>query len=220
VNDLIDWGVPWLTANWDKAVTWVLAIGGFFQLRAWVTRFERSYEKVADIQKSAFYSELDGMYSKLLQIAMEDPILRSPKPITDDDEALKRDYDPYPDYPTSTDHEKNEKFIRTLRYDAYAYMVWNFLETIHDRCEQYPELRDTWATIVDAENQLHRGWFLKQMRDSWNHKRAGGRDCGKFCESFQVFVHDKNFLCDRNNGDYLNWSYIGREKFKQPPNFG
>ena len=41
----------------------------------------------------------------------------------------------------------------------YAFMVWNFLETVFDRCHRHKQLRDTWYPIISAENMLHRKWF-------------------------------------------------------------
>ena len=40
-------------------------------------------------------------------------------------------------------------------------MVWNFVETIYDRCQGRfkQRLRDTWYPIIAAENALHRAWF-------------------------------------------------------------
>jgi hypothetical protein len=40
-------------------------------------------------------------------------------------------------------------------------MVWNFVETIYDRCQGWSKrrLRETWYPIIASENALHRQWF-------------------------------------------------------------
>ena len=40
-------------------------------------------------------------------------------------------------------------------------MVWNFVETIFDRCQGWSKrrLRETWYPIIAAENAVHRQWF-------------------------------------------------------------
>ena len=45
-----------------------------------------------------------------------------------------------------------------LQYDAYALLIWNFIETIYDRCKE-PNLIETWKPILDAEGDLHAKWF-------------------------------------------------------------
>jgi hypothetical protein len=85
--------------------------------------------------RDAYYAELDREYFELLKIGLERPELV--------------------DFAASPDPTKARE------YAAYAFMVWNFLETIHDRCQGRfkHRLRDTWYPIVAAENALHRAWF-------------------------------------------------------------
>lgn len=85
--------------------------------------------------RDGYYAELDRVYSELLRIALERPYLL--------------------DYPTSPDPSRQRE------YDAYAFMVWNFVETIFDRCQGWGKksLRETWYPIIEAENALHRKWF-------------------------------------------------------------
>jgi hypothetical protein len=85
--------------------------------------------------REGYYAELDRVYFELLKTALERPyLLASPPPM-----------DP----------------VRAKEYDAYAFMVWNFIETVVDRCEARSNrhLRETWYPIVAAENALHRAWF-------------------------------------------------------------
>ena len=85
--------------------------------------------------RDAYYAELDRVYFDLLKIGLERPDLLS--------------------FPASPDPAK------ATEYGAYAFMVWNFIETIFDRCQGWSKrrLRETWYPIIDAENALHRGWF-------------------------------------------------------------
>ncbi len=85
--------------------------------------------------RDAYYAELDRVYFELLKIGLERPELLS--------------------FPASPDPAK------AGQYSAYAFMVWNFLETIFDRCQGWSKrrLRETWFPIIAAENDLHRAWF-------------------------------------------------------------
>ena len=88
--------------------------------------------------RDAYYAELDRVYFELLKIGLERPELLS-----------------YPTSPAAPDPTK------AGQYGAYAFMVWNFLETIYDRCQGWSKrrLRETWFPIIAAENDLHRAWF-------------------------------------------------------------
>jgi hypothetical protein len=83
--------------------------------------------------RAGFYTELDRMYFDLLKIAMDRPYLLN--------------------FAASPNDQQQRE------YEIYAFMVWNFLETVFDRCHQHRQLRDTWYPIISAENMLHRKWF-------------------------------------------------------------
>jgi hypothetical protein len=85
--------------------------------------------------RDAYYAEIDRVYFELLKIGLERPELLS--------------------YPAAPDPAKADQ------YGAYAFMVWNFIETIFDRCQGWSKrrLRETWYPIIGAENALHRQWF-------------------------------------------------------------
>jgi hypothetical protein len=85
--------------------------------------------------RESSYAELDRVYFDLLKTGLERPyLLTSPPPA-----------DP----------------VKAREYDAYAFMVWNFLETIVDRCEgaSNRHLRETWYPVIATENAMHRAWF-------------------------------------------------------------
>jgi hypothetical protein len=105
--------------------------------------------------ETSHYTELDSMYFELLKLALEKPHLADPN--------AKRD-----------ETQKQE-------YNIYAYMVWNFLETIHDQCQGDKCLKETWYPVIDAENRLHRQWF----EDKENKH--------KFKDRFKGFIHDNRF---------------------------
>lgn len=52
----------------------------------------------------------------------------------------------------------------TARYNLYAFIVWNFLETIDDRCgkKRTCRLRTTWDPIFMQDGRLHLAWFMRQ----------------------------------------------------------
>jgi hypothetical protein len=83
--------------------------------------------------RASYYAELDRMYFDLLKIAMDRPYLLT--------------------FSASPNDQQRPE------YEIYAFMVWNFLETVFDRCHQHKQLRDTWYPIISAENMLHRKWF-------------------------------------------------------------
>ncbi len=96
------------------------------------------------------YNELDKTYLTLLQMAMQNPYFVKPDEITA--------------------KEQREK------YNLYAFMVWNFLEAIYDKCLKDENLKETWLPIIGVEGQLHSKWFrLKENKD-------------KFKSSFYDFV--------------------------------
>jgi hypothetical protein len=69
---------------------------------------------------------------------------------------------------------------RDLRYDAYALLIWNFIETIHDRFKGDTILLETWQPILDLEGQRHAAWLSqnenKFKKDflKWAHKKVEG----------------------------------------------
>lgn len=114
---------------------------------------------IAETSRSAHYSELDSIYNHLLELAVEHPFLREPEKL----ENLE---------PTDE---------RLSQYKTYAFMVWNFLETIHDRCEKDKGLRGTWAPVIAAEFDIHHRWF-------WKETSPYKTDSAKFCIEFCDFI--------------------------------
>ena len=65
-------------------------------------------------------------------------------------------------------------------YEIYAYMTWNFLEAIYDRCERDEHLWDTWQPVLEAEIKLHGQW-LSEPENKCRFKPA-------FCKFVREFA--------------------------------
>lgn len=256
-------------SNFEKAiqivgsiVTALAALFAIFGAEEWLSKFYVAHGEAQKLQRNQSYASLDDFYIKILSIAIDKPYLRMIAPVKDDLESLDTDYAPFSnirgldraalnlsdDSSLWTDEEtaRYYKFERVLteyrskEYDAYAFMVWNFLEAIHDKCQDDDELLNTWAPIIAAEDAYHRGWFLQQMREQARlevehvRKHASSNPAtkrirsDKFCAGFQVFIFDRNFTedprVDRSSpiSKRLNkWSYENAKnktrEFISPP---
>jgi hypothetical protein len=124
-------GGPDVMTIWGKAEVIAEAVGGV----GIVFTLFYSVWSFRTTLRDSYYAELDRVYFDLLKIGLDDPDLM--------------------DFPTSRDPRKARE------YDAYAFMVWNFIETIFDRCQGWSKrrLRETWYPIIAAENARHRDWF-------------------------------------------------------------
>jgi hypothetical protein len=137
-----------IVSAWTEANVLATALGS---LGIVLTLFYSAWSFRTTLRET-YYAELDRVYFELLRIGLERPYLRSELPPADPGRASE--------------------------YDAYAFMVWNFLETVVDRCEgtRNPSLRETWFPIVATEGALHRAWF-----DVPENRR-------KFKERFRRFI--------------------------------
>jgi len=119
----------------DYSNMWT-ALGALSQGLASIMAIAALFYSMTTFRKSlqtSHYTELDAIYFDLLKIALEKPHLDKP--------VSKR-----------TDKQKVE-------YDIYAFMIWNFLETIYDRCEENRHLCATWYPILSFESMKNRDWF-------------------------------------------------------------
>ena len=91
------------------------------------------------------YIAIDEQYKDILKEGMKNPVLRVPK--------MCCNYDSY--------KESDREFY--LKYNTYAYIVWNFLETIydfsHDKKEKHRRLYEIFLPAIIQENKLHYRWF-------------------------------------------------------------
>jgi len=121
--------------NPDYATMWT-AVGTIASAIATIMGIGALIYSMTTYKKSlqvSHYSEMDSMYLDLLKSVMEKPHLNTSKA------------------PRSGD--------QIIEYDIYAFMVWNFLEAIYDRCETDKYLCDTWYPVINEEQRKHRQWF-------------------------------------------------------------
>jgi len=132
-------------ATWVLAFfTLVLAVG--IPLTIWEAgrQGEESRKRFLAQEQDRFYAQLDGIYLGIQKIIIEHPHLANPTRSRNPDEEVQ--------------------------YEAFAFIVWNFLESICDYTgESGPSeaqsgegalLRETWHCIVRHEGTLHANWFL------------------------------------------------------------
>lgn len=102
------------------------------------------------------YDIFDATYLDILKTGMENPSFRNP--------ILTNDY--------KKKFSENEK----LKYEIYAFISWNFCETIFDKGDV--ELMKTWYVVIETENSLHRKWF------------DNPENTNKFKESFRLHIQN------------------------------
>lgn len=90
----------------------------------------RMYRKTMQI---VHYGEIDKMYFEILKEALAKPHL------------VRKNSE------RSADQE--------VEYDIYAFIVWNFLESIYDRCMLDTNLQKTWFPIIETERKIHLPWI-------------------------------------------------------------
>ena len=112
----------------------------------------RTYRRTMQIMH---YGELDKMYFEILKEALSKPHL------------------------VRKDIERNEEEI--VQYSLYAFIVWNFLESIYDRCMLDVHLQKTWFPIIEAERFIHLSWIQEpENRSKFKKEFLEFIDLGKF----------------------------------------
>lgn len=122
----------------------VSALSLFFTIFGLLRERRLQREALANIERErrlAHYSMIDNSYQQLLELRLANCFLGSPS-LCDDD-------------------SKREK------YSVYAFMVWNFIETILDLTVEDEVLKRTWYPIVIYESNQHSKW----INDPENQKR-------------------------------------------------
>jgi hypothetical protein len=90
-------------------------------------------------EQMRFYAQLDAIYLDIQKLVIQHPFLARP------------------DEPRTADQE--------VQYQAFAFIVWNFLESIDDYCTELTGgkpssfLKDTWDGVKKYEAVLHARWF-------------------------------------------------------------
>jgi hypothetical protein len=85
--------------------------------------------------RNRFYSELDRIYLDIQKLIIQMPYLSNPRSIKTPEQ--------------------------TIQYGAFAFVTWNFIESIYDYSQQDESLLDTWKCVFLYESSLHREWFDK-----------------------------------------------------------
>lgn len=112
----------------------------------------KSYRKTMQI---VHYGEIDKMYFEILKEALNKPHLVRKGIIRSEEEEVQ--------------------------YGIFAFIVWNFLEAIYDRCMLDNALKITWFPIIEAECATHREWIQKpENRAKFKSEFLGFIDKGNF----------------------------------------
>lgn len=88
-------------------------------------------------KENSNYDIFDTTYLDILKTGMEYPKFRNP--------IYTRNY-------KNSDDEND-----IIRYELYAFICWNFCETIIDKGDK--ALLETWGIAIDVEKSLHETWF-------------------------------------------------------------
>lgn len=83
--------------------------------------------------QNRFYAQLDGIYMHIQGLIIQMPHLASA--------------------------EASRTSEQAIQYDAFAFIVWNFVESIYDYSRQDESVLETWKCIFLLESRLHREWF-------------------------------------------------------------
>ena len=163
--------------TWALALfTFVLAVG--IPVTIWLSTKEREESSVRFLEQEQdrFYAQLDNTYLEIQKLIIDHPHLGDPAVLLKNPEAN-------PDQLT--------------QYDAFAFIVWNFIESIYDftrKGDDSPQgrrmtemLTQSWECIVEYEGARHAPWFVRtenqqkfkksfrdyvaSKRESWNAKR-------------------------------------------------
>ena len=108
-------------------------------------------------ERDTFYATLDRTYFEIKKLIIEHPHLAQPNPAGKTREQL-------------------------IQYDAFAFIVWNFVEAIYDYSKQEKVLQVTWGCILRYEAGVHSAWFRRPE----NNK--------KFKPAFIHHIEDGDFL--------------------------
>jgi hypothetical protein len=112
----------------------------------------RTYNKTMQV---VHYGEIDKMYFEILKEALAKP------------------------------HVVRQNIVRSeeeeVEYGIYAFIVWNFLESIYDRCMLDESLKTTWFPIIETERATHFAWIqIPQNRIKFKDEFLNFIDRGNF----------------------------------------
>jgi hypothetical protein len=93
-------------------------------------------------ERDTFYATLDRTYFEIQKLIVEHPHLSQPNPAGKTPEQI-------------------------IQYDAFAFILWNFIEAIYDYSKQEKLLAVTWGCVLRYEAGAHSAWF----RNAENRKK-------------------------------------------------
>jgi hypothetical protein len=95
-------------------------------------------------KESSNYEIFDTFYLDILKTGMEYPKFRNPN--------------------YTKNYKNNEDEDEIIRYEMYAFICWNFCETIIDKDDK--ALFETWGVAIQVEKSLHETWFNAEENKS------------------------------------------------------
>lgn len=107
------------------------------------------------------YLDIDNQYAELLKLSLDTPDFRN-----------------YVKTSKFYKYKDDDEFKK--KYNIYAFMCWNLVETIYDQQKDKRgrfHLSETWIPVMFEENRLHYSWFKHNIR--------------LFKREFQQFVIEK-----------------------------
>lgn len=138
-------------AMWD-AISSIMAVIATLMAVFALIYSVRTYKQTMQI---VHYGEIDRMYFEILKEALAKPYLANSERIRDETQSQE--------------------------YEIYAFIVWNFLEAIYDRCMRDPELQKTWYPILETESDSHKEWLFS------------GDNQRKFKSEFLHFIENEHY---------------------------
>ncbi|MCH4890663.1 GNAT family N-acetyltransferase [Acidaminobacter sp. JC074] len=99
-------------------------------------------------QNDTSYLDIDNQYCDLLKLGLDTPDLRN--------------YSMTSNFYKCSDEDEYKK-----KYEIYAFMCWNLVETIYDQQKDKKgrfKLSETWIPVMFEENRLHYSWFKHNIR--------------------------------------------------------
>lgn len=117
--------------NWETVVAAVGIVAAVCGLAWEIHALRRGLE-------DASYGELDQLYYDLLRLRIERPELADP-----------------PDLETAKTLPPRE----AAAHQAYGCMVWNFIETVVDRCDRSARNFRAWGPAVEYESKRYGSWL-------------------------------------------------------------
>jgi hypothetical protein len=149
----------WTNATTFERIGWIANIaegaGGLLALAAIIISIVTFRRQI----ETEHYKLIDQMYFNIKAIALQEPAFNDP-------------------------NAARASPALAAKYEVYAFMVWNFLETVYDSCEDDRSLRETWQPVLAYEAMLHRDWlnrpenrgrYKKQFLEFMNRGGFGGR---------------------------------------------